>query len=199
MMLNVIPQICKSTVRWVGVLYVVLLTSCATTSSSDSNALSNKQSEVRSIYAEEFDIISVGKKDLTKDDYQQLNCLSQNIYYESAQETYEGRIAVAQVTMNRLDTGRWGKDVCAVVNYRSVNNGKIVCQFSWTCKHNGNGRKDAVMWERAQETAYLVYIDGYRIADLKNALYFHSRHIDPRWKLYKLRIIGNHVFYGEKK
>jgi spore germination cell wall hydrolase CwlJ-like protein len=198
MMLNVIPQICKSTVGWFGVLCVVLLTSCATTSSSDSTTLSTDSSGIRSIYAEEFDIISVGKRELTKSDHKQLDCLAQNIYYESAQETYEGRIAVAQVTMNRLDTGRWGKDVCTVVHYRSVFKGKTVCQFSWTCMHKGGPGRDKIMWERSKEVAYRVYVDGYRISDLSNALNFHARHVNPRWKLNKIRVIGNHIFYSEK-
>ena len=31
----------------------------------------------------------------------QLNCLTRNIYYEAGHEPFEGKVAVAQVTLNR--------------------------------------------------------------------------------------------------
>ena len=42
----------------------------------------------------------------------QLKCLAQNIYYEAGSETFEGKVAVAQVTMNRLESGRFANNVC---------------------------------------------------------------------------------------
>ena len=45
----------------------------------------------------------------------QLECMTRNIYYEAATEPFEGKVAVAQVTMNRLEDGRFGRDVCGVV------------------------------------------------------------------------------------
>lgn len=196
-MMQIIPQICKSTVRCISFMCLALLAACTTT--SDVKTLSSDTLLTSSIYVEHFEFESVGKRQPTKDDKRQLRCLAENVYYESAQETYEGRVAVAQVTMNRVDTGRWGKDVCTVVHYRSKWNGKIVCQFSWTCMHKGGPGRDKALWERAQEIAYAVYMDGYRIADLKEALYFHARHVNPRWNNPRIRVIGNHIFYGEKK
>jgi hypothetical protein len=42
----------------------------------------------------------------------QLDCLTRNIYWEAASEPFEGKVAVAQVTMNRLESGRFGDSVC---------------------------------------------------------------------------------------
>ena len=64
---------------------------------------------------------------------QQLACLTRNIYYEAASEPFEGKVAVAQVTMNRVETGRFGRDVCGVVYQKNVVYEKVICQFSWTC------------------------------------------------------------------
>ena len=42
-------------------------------------------------------------------------CLTKNIFHEAGVEPFEGKIAVAQVTFNRLNSGRWGNDICSVV------------------------------------------------------------------------------------
>ena len=42
-------------------------------------------------------------------------CLAKNIYYEAGIENEHGKYAVAQVTINRLKSGRWGDTVCKVV------------------------------------------------------------------------------------
>jgi hypothetical protein len=38
---------------------------------------------------------------------QQLECLTRNIYHEAAGEPFEGKVGVAQVTLNRLESGRF--------------------------------------------------------------------------------------------
>ena len=35
----------------------------------------------------------------------QLDCLTRNIYWEAATEPFEGKVAVAQVTINRVESG----------------------------------------------------------------------------------------------
>jgi spore germination cell wall hydrolase CwlJ-like protein len=39
----------------------------------------------------------------------QLDCLTRNIYWEAASEPFEGKVAVAQVTMNRVQDGRFAE------------------------------------------------------------------------------------------
>ena len=41
-----------------------------------------------------------------EDRTRQLECLANNIYWEAASEPFEGKVAVAQVTMNRVESGR---------------------------------------------------------------------------------------------
>ena len=53
----------------------------------------------------------VVSQDLNK----QLLCMAKNIYYEAASESYEGKLAVAQVTMNRVNSPLYPKTICEVV------------------------------------------------------------------------------------
>lgn len=45
----------------------------------------------------------------------QLDCLAMNIYREAGYESFEGKVAVAQVTLNRVEHPSFPKDVCGVI------------------------------------------------------------------------------------
>ena len=62
---------------------------------------------------------------------QQLDCLAMNIYREAGHESFEGKVAVAQVTMNRVAHPAFPKDVCGVVYQKNKVMERVVCQFSW--------------------------------------------------------------------
>jgi spore germination cell wall hydrolase CwlJ-like protein len=81
----------------------------------------------------------VSSKDVVsiRDRERQLDCLAKNIYHEAAGESFEGKVAVAQVTMNRAESGKFPSDVCAVVYQKNVFYEKVVCQFSWYCQNGG--------------------------------------------------------------
>ena len=49
-----------------------------------------------------------------------LECLAKNIYYESASESEEGKVAVGLVTINRSNNGDFPSSICGVVNQRTV-------------------------------------------------------------------------------
>jgi spore germination cell wall hydrolase CwlJ-like protein len=55
-----------------------------------------------------------------KDVLKQLDCLTRNIYWEAGSEPFEGKVGVAQVTMNRLNDGRFADSVCGVVYQKNV-------------------------------------------------------------------------------
>ena len=65
-----------------------------------------------------------------KERARQLDCLAINIYREAGYEPFEGKVAVAQVTMNRVEDPQFPNDVCSVV-YQKSTTVKTVCQFSW--------------------------------------------------------------------
>ena len=62
---------------------------------------------------------------------EELDCLARNIYFESRNQPLAGRLAVGQVTMNRVDSPRFPNTVCDVV----MQGGERLhrCQFSWYC------------------------------------------------------------------
>ena len=130
----------------------------------------------------------------------QLECLTRNIYWEAANEPFEGKVAVAQVTLNRMQSGKFPDSVCGVVHQKNVFYEKVVCQFSWYCE--GNHKIKPIhkpLWRESEEVAKKVLLEGFRLPGLKNALYYHAEYINPGWQLPKIDQIGRHNFYRERK
>ena len=129
----------------------------------------------------------------------QLECLTRNIYWEAASEPFVGKVAVAQVTLNRMQSGKFANSVCGVVHQKNVFYERVVCQFSWYCE--GNHKVKAIhkpMWLESEEVAKKVLLEGFRLPSLHNALYYHADYVNPGWKLPKIEKIGRHIFYGER-
>lgn len=116
-----------------------------------------------------------------------IRCLAKNIYYEARGEPFSGQVAVAQVTVNRLNNGSFGNTICEVVYAKD--------QFSWT---NNKKRKvsDNKAWLDSIELASAVLNNTVLLPELK-ALYFHATHVKPKWAKHKEKIttIGKHIFY----
>jgi len=135
-----------------------------------------------------------------EDRTRQLECLANNIYWEAASEPFEGKVAVAQVTMNRVESGKFADSVCGVVYQKNVIYEKVICQFSWYCE--GTHKVKPVhppLWKESQEVAKKVLLEGFRLPSLKDALYFHAAYVNPSWGRPMLQKIGQHIFYGEKR
>lgn len=140
------------------------------------------------------DIVSIKTRE------KQLDCLAINIYREAGYEPFEGKVAVAQVTMNRVASGRFGNDVCGVVYQKNVIMEKVVCQFSWACDQVHKNRpigKEA--YNESYEVAKKVLLEGFRLSVLKDALYYHATYVNPRWPHEQIGKIGQHIFYREKE
>lgn len=132
---------------------------------------------------------------------QRLNCMAQNIYREAGHEPFEGKVAVAQVTLNRVEDPRFPKDICAVVYQKNIIMEKVVCQFSWYC-NNGAERMKPInnpAYKESYEVAKKVMLEGFRLDGVKHALYYHAVYINPNWNLHRVATIGNHIFYEDKK
>ena len=127
----------------------------------------------------------------------QLRCLTQNIYWEAASEPFEGKVAVAQVTLNRAASSKFPNDVCQVVYQKNVVYSKVVCQFSWYC--DGTHRVKPVyqpLYRESEEVAKKVLLENFRLPSLKNAMYYHADYVQPGWGKKPIAKIGHHVFYG---
>ena len=126
----------------------------------------------------------------------QLTCLARNIYYEAGQEPFEGKVAVAQVTINRSENSQFPSDICKVVYQKNIVYEKILCQFSWYCEQaSGLRPAKGERYNESMEVAKQVLLEGFRLPSLKGALYFHGDYINPGWKREKVAHIGRHIFY----
>jgi spore germination cell wall hydrolase CwlJ-like protein len=130
---------------------------------------------------------------------QQLACLALNVYKEAGYEPFEGKVAVAQVTMNRVVHQDFPKSVCGVVYQKSMVLSKTVCQFSWYCDPDHKRRAvNPEAYQESYEAAKRVLLENYRLPGLKDALYYHADYVRPGWPHQKLTKIGNHIFYSPK-
>jgi spore germination cell wall hydrolase CwlJ-like protein len=129
----------------------------------------------------------------------QLDCLTRNIYWEAASEPFEGKVAAAQVTMNRLESGRFGSSVCGVVYQKNVAYEKVICQFTWACENTSKVRPvHPPLWQESELVAKKVLLENFRLPSLQNALYYHADYVSPGWKKPRIEKIGHHIFYGER-
>ena len=120
----------------------------------------------------------------------ELDCLAKNIYHEAGVEDRAGKVAVAQVTLNRLKEGGYGKTVCDVVYAKS--------QFSWTLdKKKRHAKPEGLLWEQSRAVA-MEFQSGVRVKGLEDSLHYHANYIrDPNWAKAKkvVKQIGQHIFY----
>ena len=127
----------------------------------------------------------------------QLDCLARNIYHEAGGEPFEGKVAVAQVTINRAESGQFPSDICGVVYQKNVVYEKVLCQFSWYCQGPSAMKPmNGPIYTESMEVAKKVLLEGFRLPDLKNALYFHGDYIKPGWGKKPVAKIGRHIFYN---
>jgi spore germination cell wall hydrolase CwlJ-like protein len=139
------------------------------------------------------DIVSIKTRE------RQLECLAMNIYREAGHENFEGKVAVAQVTMNRASHPSFPKDVCGVVFQKSVVMDRVICQFSWYCDTGHKARPvNPAAYNESMAVAKKVLLEGFRLDVMKEALYYHANYVNPRWNLEKIGSIGNHIFYKGK-
>jgi len=130
------------------------------------------------------------------------HCLASNIYWEARNQVLLGKIAVAQVTLNRVESPKYPNTICSVVTQtRYYPSGRIdlhSCQFSWYC----DGLKDEPI-----ETYGFSYEESFKLAvnflekrpiDVtEGSTHYHSVKVEPYWsrELNKTTQIEEHIFY----
>jgi spore germination cell wall hydrolase CwlJ-like protein len=125
-----------------------------------------------------------------------LTCLALNIYREAGHEPFEGKVAVAQVTLNRTQHPSFPNTVCEVVYQKNSFMGKVVCQFSWYCDSVHRMRPvNKQAYEESYRVAKMVYLEDFKLESVKSALYYHADYVSPNWGKKKVTKIGAHIFY----
>jgi len=150
---------------------------------------------------------TVISRSLVVDD-KEVICMAKNIFFEAAIESTAGKLAVAHVTLNRVDHKQFPSTVCEVVyegpHYTGAN-GQLYpvrdrCQFSWYCDGKGDEpREGSRLWEDAQELAKYVLLRSEELPDITDgALFYHASYINvPNgWNKKKVTTkIDTHIFY----
>ncbi len=142
-------------------------------------------------------------------------CLAKNIYFEAGVESTAGKLAVANVTLNRTLGDNYPNTICEVV-HEGIHryNARIEeyvpvrdrCQFSWYCDGLLDDPREGRTWESAQELAKKVlvnYHDKALIDITDGATHYHANWMEkyPKWSKKKkvMASIDRHIFYGSKK
>lgn len=160
---------------------------------------------VKTVTTQKFDSLKesmmVSSKDVVtiRERERQLDCLAKNIYHEAANEPFEGKVAVAQVTLNRAESGKFPTDICAVIYQKNVIYEKVICQFSWYCEGHGANKviRSREAYNESMAVAKKVLLEGFRLDVMKKAMYYHADYVSPGWKKEKIGKIGRHIFYKE--
>ena len=142
----------------------------------------------------------------------EVTCMAKNIFFEAAVESTAGKLAVAHVTLNRVDSKWFPNTVCEVVydglHYTHSSGEQYPvrdrCQFSWYCDGKGDDpREGSKLWEDSQELAKYVLLRQEELPDITDgALHYHASYIDaPTWaKRKKITTkIDTHIFYKSKR
>ena len=138
-------------------------------------------------------------------------CLAKNIYFEAGVESTAGKLAVANVTINRTLNVNYPNTICGVVqegiHYYNVNKDKHFpvrdrCQFSWYCDGLIDEPREGRTWESAQELAKKVLVNHYDkvLIDITDgATHYHANWMEkyPSWSKKKkvMASIDRHIFY----
>ena len=132
--------------------------------------------------------ISLGMLGEPKVDPVQQECIAKNIYYEARSEPIEGQIAVAHVTMNRVNSDYWPNTPCEVV-YQSK-------QFSWTHLVKDQTPRENKAYDKAMTIARDVLL-GNTVDPTYGATFYHANYVNPSWakQMTVSKVIGYHIFY----
>lgn len=135
---------------------------------------------------------------------QQIDCMASAIFYEAQGEPHKGKVAVANVILNRIRSGLYPKSVCGVIKQKG--------QFQWV--HNTRLRKNRIYrpavhrsHNKIQDLAAQIYrnhLNGGHADVTQGSLFFSSNGVRPAPRAIKSVKIGRHQFFtlashGKKK
>ena len=193
-----------------------------TTSQVNSNASQNKWEVDLNRFLKQQKVVSVSAKDyynipepIIKYSTEDKDCLAKNIYFEAGVESTAGKLAVANVTINRKLNDNYPNTICGVV-HEGIHyyNAKLKdhvpvrdrCQFSWYCDGRLDIPNEGRTWESAQILAVKVLESHYdnRLIDITDgATHYHANWMEkyPKWSKQKkvMASIDRHIFYKSKR
>jgi len=145
-----------------------------------------------------------GKADVYYPKNTDLDCLAQNIYFESRSESQADQIAVGQVVLNRVKSPKYPNTVCEVIRQGPTYNWtenfpvKYKCQFSWYCDGKSDNISNISAWRHAKAIAGVLLSMPDMVPNVvEDATHYHADYVKPHWadRLEKITHIDSHIFY----
>lgn len=144
-------------------------------------------------------IILYTVKTIAQDYSEERTCLAEAIYYEARSESFEGKLAVANVVIERLKRKDFPNTICKVVHngiYWKNNIVRDKCAFSYYC----DGKHERMLNSKAKQDAYHMAdlaLNGVELIDTVGCTHYHAVYVRPTWiKEFSYIIkVGHHLFY----
>ena len=129
-------------------------------------------------------------------------CLAEAIYYEARSESFKGKIAVANVILERMKRKDFPNTICKVVHDGVYWKGHIVrnkCAFSFYC----DGKPERMLDLKAREDAYNIAelaLNNVELTTTAGSTHYHAVYVSPKWaKNYTfMGRVDTHLFYRRK-
>jgi spore germination cell wall hydrolase CwlJ-like protein len=118
------------------------------------------------------------------------DCLANAVYFEARGEPLEGQLAVAEVVLNRMRSGRYPDTICEVVTQP--------WQFSFVRRGIiPRADRHSEAWRRAVAVARIAEAGASRLLP-NDVLWYHADYVSPSWgrRLARNTKIGLHIFYS---
>jgi spore germination cell wall hydrolase CwlJ-like protein len=119
-------------------------------------------------------------------------CMAQNIYFESANQSVLGKLAVGLVVMNRVKDSRYPGTICGVVRQDS--------QFSWVKDNRSNvPKKDDAAWKESVRITEDVLSGRADFLKFDEITHYHADYVNPHWSgsMEEVATIDQHIFYRQ--
>ena len=116
------------------------------------------------------------------------DCLARAMFFESKRSSRDGLVAVGSVVMNRLESHRWGDEICDVVGAeRQFAPGVLTRQMNSEALPDVMAAADSVL-------------KGERHPDVKpNVMYFHTAGLKfPYKNMHYTTVAGGNAFYEKR-
>jgi len=124
-------------------------------------------------------------------------CLAKMIYYEARNQSVKGMYAVADLALNRTESGIYPDSVCGVIKQKH--------QYPWYSRSKIKSKvpKNSMSqeaWDEAKKVAKISMIHRNTVLP-KNVLSFHAKRVKPSWakRMKLVTVIDQHKFYRPKK
>jgi len=106
-----------------------------------------------------------------------------------------GQMAVAQVVMNRVFSGKYPDTVCGAV-YQNKHR-HLACQFTFACDNNADVIRETEMWERAKKISKAMLDGQIWLPEVGKSTHYHAYWVRPSWvaEMKKMYKTGVHTFY----